>query len=36
MPFENESTYTPLSTIHRPENPNTISLESIEVQPGWQ
>ena len=31
---ENESTYIPLGTIHRLENPGTIPLEMIEVQSG--
>jgi mannose-6-phosphate isomerase-like protein (cupin superfamily) len=29
---ENESTYIPLGTTHRLENPGTILLEIIEVQ----
>ncbi|MCP4721139.1 MAG: mannose-1-phosphate guanylyltransferase/mannose-6-phosphate isomerase [Desulfobacteraceae bacterium] len=31
---ENESTYIPLGTVHRLENPGTIPLELIEVQSG--
>ncbi len=31
---ENQSTYIPLGTIHRLENPGTIPLEMIEVQSG--
>lgn len=31
---ENESTYIPLGTIHRLENPGTIDLELIEIQSG--
>jgi len=31
---ENESTYIPLGTRHRLENPGTIPLEIIEVQSG--
>ena len=31
---ENESTYIPLGTTHRLENPGTIPLEIIEVQSG--
>jgi len=31
---ENESTYIPLGTVHRLENPGTIPLEMIEVQSG--
>ena len=31
---ENESTYIPVGTIHRLENPGTIPLELIEVQSG--
>ncbi len=31
---ENESTYIPLGTTHRLENPGTIALEIIEVQSG--
>lgn len=31
---ENESTYVPLGSIHRLENPGTIPLEIIEVQSG--
>lgn len=31
---ENQSTYIPLGTIHRLENPGTLTLEIIEVQSG--
>jgi mannose-1-phosphate guanylyltransferase/mannose-6-phosphate isomerase len=31
---ENESTYIPLGTVHRLENPGTLPLEMIEVQSG--
>ena len=31
---ENESTYIPLGTTHRLENPGAIPLELIEVQSG--
>jgi mannose-6-phosphate isomerase-like protein (cupin superfamily) len=31
---ENESTYIPIGTQHRLENPGTIPLEIIEVQSG--
>ncbi len=31
---ENQSTYIPLGTVHRLENPGTIPLEMIEVQSG--
>ena len=31
---ENESTYIPLGTIHRLENPGRVELEMIEVQSG--
>ena len=31
---ENESTYIPLGTKHRLENPGTIPLDMIEVQSG--
>ncbi len=31
---ENESTYIPLGTVHRLENPGTLHLEMIEVQSG--
>ena len=31
---ENESTYIPIGTRHRLENPGTIPLEMIEVQSG--
>ncbi len=31
---ENESTYIPLGTVHRLENPGTLPLEIIEVQSG--
>ena len=31
---ENESTYIPIATKHRLENPGTIALEIIEVQSG--
>jgi mannose-1-phosphate guanylyltransferase/mannose-6-phosphate isomerase len=31
---ENESTYIPIGTRHRLENPGTIPLEIIEVQSG--
>jgi len=31
---ENESTYIPLGTIHRLENPGRVPLEMIEVQSG--
>jgi len=31
---ENESTYIPLGTTHRLENPGSIPLEIIEVQSG--
>lgn len=31
---ENESTYIPLGTVHRLENPGAIPLEMIEVQSG--
>jgi mannose-1-phosphate guanylyltransferase / mannose-6-phosphate isomerase len=31
---ENESTYIPIGTTHRLENPGTIPLEIIEVQSG--
>ena len=34
MLSENESTYIPLGTTHRLENPGTIPLEIIEVQSG--
>ncbi|MHB1240529.1 MAG: mannose-1-phosphate guanylyltransferase/mannose-6-phosphate isomerase, partial [Gammaproteobacteria bacterium] len=34
MLTENQSTYIPLGTRHRLENPGTISLEIIEVQSG--
>jgi mannose-1-phosphate guanylyltransferase/mannose-1-phosphate guanylyltransferase/mannose-6-phosphate isomerase len=34
MLIENESTYIPLGTVHRLENPGTIPLELIEVQSG--
>ncbi len=34
MLSENESTYIPLGTMHRLENPGTIPLELIEVQSG--
>jgi mannose-6-phosphate isomerase-like protein (cupin superfamily) len=31
---ENESTYIPISTVHRLANPGKIPLELIEVQTG--
>jgi mannose-1-phosphate guanylyltransferase/mannose-6-phosphate isomerase len=31
---ENESTYIPLGTVHRLENPGRVPLEMIEVQSG--
>ena len=31
---ENESTYIPLGTVHRLENPGQLELEVIEVQSG--
>ena len=31
---ENESTYIPLGTLHRLENPGKVPLEMIEVQSG--
>ena len=31
---ENQSTYIPLGTIHRLENPGKVPLEMIEVQSG--
>ena len=31
---ENESTYIPLGTMHRLENPGRVDLELIEVQSG--
>jgi len=31
---ENESTYIPLGTVHRLENPGSIDLELIEIQSG--
>ena len=31
---ENESTYIPLGTTHRLENPGRVQLEMIEVQSG--
>jgi mannose-1-phosphate guanylyltransferase/mannose-6-phosphate isomerase len=31
---ENESTYIPLGTTHRLENPGRVDLEMIEVQSG--
>jgi mannose-6-phosphate isomerase-like protein (cupin superfamily) len=31
---ENESTYIPIGTVHRLENPGKIPLEMIEVQSG--
>jgi mannose-6-phosphate isomerase-like protein (cupin superfamily) len=31
---ENQSTYVPLGTLHRLENPGRIPLELIEVQTG--
>jgi mannose-1-phosphate guanylyltransferase/mannose-6-phosphate isomerase len=31
---ENESTYIPIGTVHRLENPGKIPLEIIEVQSG--
>jgi mannose-6-phosphate isomerase-like protein (cupin superfamily) len=31
---ENQSTYIPLGTVHRLENPGMIDLEIIEVQSG--
>jgi mannose-1-phosphate guanylyltransferase / mannose-6-phosphate isomerase len=34
MLSENESTYIPLGTTHRLENPGNIPLEIIEVQSG--
>jgi len=34
MLAENQSTYIPLGTVHRLENPGKIDLEMIEVQSG--
>ena len=34
MLTENESTYIPVGTRHRLENPGTVPLEVIEVQSG--
>ena len=31
---ENQSTYIPLGTVHRLENPGRVDLEMIEVQSG--
>ena len=34
MLAENQSTYIPLGSVHRLENPGNIALELIEVQSG--
>ena len=34
MVSENQSTYIPLGTIHRLENPGKVPLEIIEIQSG--